>query len=231
MTAESELQLSLAEGMSTTRSIRRYSDEPVTDEQLATMMFLATRAPSGSNRQPFRFLVLRNGPKAQQARILLADGAQQMWREKAAKREFGEAPAESATGRMLATMQHYVDNLASAPVVILPCLVRYREPVFSEGASIYPAVQNLLLGARSIGLGGAMSMFHELRLQEIRDVLSIPDNVLVAATLTIGKPAGRNGNVRRRPLRDFVFEDSWDSTTEWAVDPDGTRFTGGPRAS
>src|SRR5579872_110096 len=71
--------MDLLEGLATTRAIRRYTDRPVTEQELATILWAATRAPSGSNRQPFRFLVLRDGPRAQQARALLGDAARRMW--------------------------------------------------------------------------------------------------------------------------------------------------------
>src|SRR5207245_8194898 len=69
----------LLEGLSTTRTIRRYRDEPVPPEALRAILFAATRAPSGSNRQPFRFIVLTDGPKAQQAKQLIAAGARKVW--------------------------------------------------------------------------------------------------------------------------------------------------------
>lgn len=230
MTGDPERALSLAEGLSTTRSIRRYTTEPVTDEQLATALHLATRAPSGSNRQPFRFVVLRDGPVAMQVRELLAEGAAEMWREKEAKNEFVSGTPSPRTARMLATMRHYVEHLGQAPVIVLPAMVRYREPTLSEGASIYPAVQNLLLGARSVGLGGALTMFHQYRETAIRKLLEVPESAFLAATITLGVPEGGHGPVRRKPLSDLVFEDRWGAAPGWAVDPEGTRFTGGPRA-
>ena len=224
-------ELSFFEGLTTTRTIRRYLDTPVTDEQLATVMHLATRAPSGSNRQPFRFVVLRDGANARQVRALLAEGAAEVWGAKRAKNEFGDSAPTSRTARMLSSMDHYVATFADAPVIVLPCMVRYREPTPSEGASIYPAVQNLLLGARSVGLGGALTMFHQTREAPIRSVLELPDEAFIAATITLGVPAGRHGPVRRKPIGQVVFEDQWDSSPAWAVDPEGTRFTGGPKST
>lgn len=223
------VDITLAEGLATTRSIRRYTDEPVSDEQLASLMFLASRAPSGSNRQPFRFIALRDGPVAKQVRQLLAEGAREVWQAKMDRNEFDASDPGSKSGRMIASMADYVENLATVPLIVLPCMVRYRPPVVTEGASVYPAVQNLLLGARSLGLGGALSMFHEYRLDQIRHALEIPDNAFIAATVTIGRPQGSHGPVRRRPLADLVFEDCWGVTPAWATDPPGTRFTGGPR--
>lgn len=223
--------LSLIEGLSTTRSIRRYADTPVTEDQLAMMMHLATRAPSGSNRQPFRFVVLRDGPVAQTVRSLLGQGAHQIWAEKRAKGEFPDVRPDSPTARMLASMDHYVDTLAAAPVIVLPCMVRYRPPTVTEGASIYPAVQNLLLGARAVGLGGALSMFHRVKEAEIRAALGMPDDAFIAATITIGVPAGSHGPVRRKPIASVVYDDAWEGDAAWAVDPPGTRFTGGPKTT
>lgn len=231
MTEPSMIEPTLSEGLATTRSIRRYSDEPVSEDQLARMLFLATRAPSGSNRQPTRFIVLRDGPVALEVRTLLAEGAHEIWFSKRASGEFPDRRPSSPTERMMATMDAYVENLASAPVIVLPCMVRYREPTETEGASVYPAVQNLLLGARAVGLGGALTMFHGQREDDIRGLLQIPDEAFIAATITIGHPVGAHGPVRRRPLADVVYEDTWGSAPAWAVDPEDARFTGGPRSS
>jgi nitroreductase len=126
---------------------------------------------------------------------------------------------------MAATMQHYVDNFESVPVLILPCLVRYRDPNPMEGASIYPACQNLLLAARAVGLGGVFTGFHYSVEPELRRLLSIPEEAFMAGTITLGWPEGNHGPVRRRPLGELVFEEQWGSSAAWAVDPAGTRFT------
>ena len=100
------------------------------------------------------------------------------------------AVASSPKARMAASMDHYVAHFAEAPVVILPCLVRYREPTPTEGASVYPAVQNLLLAARDLGYGGAIAMWHSLCEPALRDLLAIPDVVAIAATISLGRPLG-----------------------------------------
>jgi len=212
----------------TARTIRRYSDEPVTLAQLNEVLFLASRAPSGSNRQPFRFLVLRDEPSTQPVRELLAEGAAALWEAKRNRDEFPSDRADSATGRMLASMAAYVDSLAAVPVIVLPCMIRYREPTPTEGASVYPAVQNLILGARSVGLGSAITMFHQANEPAIRSALGIPDDAFIAATVTLGHPAGAHGPVRRMPLTDLVYDGRWGASSSWATDPEGTRFTGGP---
>ena len=220
-------EISLLEGLATTRAIRRYTDEPVAETDLAAILWHATRAPSGSNRQPFRFLVLRDGDKAIRARGLLGDAFRAAWATKRVSDGYqagsAAAAADSPKARMAATMQHYVDTFETVPVVVLACLRRYRAPGPDEGASIYPACQNLLLAARALGYGGALTMWHHTVETELRELLDIPDDVALSACITLGRPAGRHGPVRRRPLAELVFEDGWEQQATWAVDPLGTR--------
>lgn len=226
--------ISLLEGMATTRAIRRYTDDPIPEDDLATILWHATRAPSGSNRQPFRFVVLRDGPVATQAKALLGESFRQGWAAKRAADgyEAGSGAEDSSPkARMARTMQHFVDHFEATPVVVLPCLVRYRDPHPAEGASVYPACQNLLLAARALGYGGVMTTWHQFVEAELRELVGIPEGVAIAATIPLGRPAGSHGPVRRRPLRELVYEDRWEGPAEWAVDPEGTQFTsaGPPR--
>jgi nitroreductase len=141
----------------------------------------------------------------------------------------GQDP-NSPKSRQAATMQHYVDHIEQVPVIVFGCLVRYRDASPTEGASIYPACQNLLIAARSLGFGGALTMWHQGVEAELRELLAIPDNVAISACITLGKPQGSHGPVRRRPIAELVFENQWGNSPSWAVDPDGTRFTSaGPK--
>ena len=224
----------LLEGLTTTRSIRRYTDDPIPDAALRDILFAATRAPSGSNRQPFRFLVLRDSAVAGEAKRLIGDAARSAWGEKRTRDGYDRGTgtrADSPKARMAASMEHYVAHFEQAPVVVLPLLQRYRAPMPTEGASVYPACQNLLLAARALGYGGVLTVFHALVDAELHELLGIPDDVFIAATITLGTPAGHHGPVRRRPLAELVSEDTWGHAPAWAVDPPGTRHTsaGPPR--
>jgi nitroreductase len=227
-------EIGLLEGLTTTRSIRRYRDEPVPPDALRTMLFAASRAPSGSNRQPFRFIVLTDSAVAREAKALVGGGARRAWATKRDRDGYDRGSGrvdDSPKARMARAMQAYVDEFERAPVLVLPCLVRYREPTPTEGASVYPACQNLLLAARGLGYGGVLTLWHGLVETELRALLGVPDTVFMAATITLGRPAGRHGPVRRRPLSELVFADRWDEPAPWAVDPPGTRHTsaGPPR--
>jgi nitroreductase len=222
--------------VTTARAIRRYRDEPVPDDDLARMFFAASRAPSGSNRQTFRFVVLRDGPRAVEARALLGRTFRELWAAKRAADGYDAgsgADPSSPKARMAGTMQHFVDHVDRAPVIVLACLLRHRDPDPTEGASVYPACQNLLLAARDLGYGGVITMWHKFVEAELATVVGLPEQATISAVITLGRPAGHHGPVRRRPLGELVFEDGWGESAVWAVDPPGTRFTsaGPPRRS
>jgi nitroreductase len=200
----------LLEGLATTRAIRRYRPEPIPTDDLATILWHAGRAPSGSNRQPFRFLVLRDGPAATEARAVLGESFRAGW---AAKRDAdGYRPSRFAD-----SMQHYVDHFEESPVVVLVCLARYRSATPYEGASVYPACQNLLLAARGLGYGGALTMWHLGVEDELRRILGVPDDVALSACITLGRPMGRHGPVRRRPVGEITYDDRWGEAADWAT--------------
>lgn len=226
--------IDLLTGLATTRAIRRYRDEPIPDHDLSAILWHATRAPSGSNRQPFRFVVLRDGPGARQAKALLGESFRSMWAAKRARDGYDAgsgAQDDTPKARMAATMQHFVDHFEQTPVVVLACLRRYREPHPTEGASVYPACQNLLLAARALGYGGVMTVWHQFVEDDLRTLLGIPDDVAICATIPLGRPQGKHGPVRRRPVAELVYDDRWEAEAGWVADPPGTRFTsaGPPR--
>jgi hypothetical protein len=114
----------LFEGLCTTRAIRRYRPEPVPDRALRDILFAATRAPSGSNRQPFRFIVLTDGPRAREAKEILATGARQVWDVKKTTDRYDQGSgheSSSPKARMARTMQEYVDHLDEVPVRARTC--------------------------------------------------------------------------------------------------------------
>jgi nitroreductase len=212
--------------VTTTRAIRRYRPDPVPEDDLTRIFFAATRAPSGSNSQPFHFLVLRDGPRATEARGLLGQAFRTAWSTKRSDDGYDQGSGIDPTSRkarMAASMQHFVDHIHEAPVIVL-ALSRHRHGGhFTEGASVYPACQNLLLAARALGYGGVMTMWHQPVATQLVGLLEIPANVDIAATIPLGRPEGKHGPVRRSPLADLVSEDVYSARAPWARDPDNTR--------
>jgi nitroreductase len=225
----------LLEGLATTRAVRRFRPDPIPDDDLATILWHATRAPSGSNRQPYRFVVLRDGPNAREAKGLLGSAFRASWATKRAADRYDQGSGGdrlSPKARMAAAMQHFVDTFEETPVVLLACFVPYRDRHhFTDGASVFPACQNLLLAARGLGYGGVLTVWHRLVEDDLKALLGIPDEVVVAATIPVGRPEGGHGPVRRRPLVQLGFDDAWDEQATWATDPPHSLLTtGGPLA-
>jgi nitroreductase len=220
--------IGMLEGMATTRAIRRYTRDDIPVDDLNTMLWHASRAPSGSNRQGFRFLVLRHGERSRRAKRVLGEAFRAGWNAKFAADGYAQGSGrseDSPKSRQARAMQHYVDHFEDAPVVVLVCLLRHRKPDPYEGASVYPACQNLLLAARAMGYGGVLTMWHHSVEVDLRTLLEIPDDIALSACITLGRPSGAHGPVRRRPIGELVFEDSWGEPAAWAIDPPGTRFT------
>ncbi len=156
--------------------------------------------------------MLLDGPAARQAKAVLGVAFRAGWSRK--RDADGYRPSRFAD-----SMQQYVDRFEKIPVVVLVCLDRYRAPNPMEGASVYPACQNLLLAARAHGYGGALTMWHLGVEDELRRLLEIPEHVGLSACITLGVPEGHHGPVRRKPLSDVVFDDQWGRSASWAEDP------------
>ncbi|MDJ0848329.1 MAG: nitroreductase family protein [Myxococcota bacterium] len=216
------------DAIATTRSIHRYRSDPIPDADLGRILWSATRGPSGSNSQPFRFVVLRDGPRAAKAKGLLGDAFRRSWAEKSGsegwKKGSGAKP-DSRKARTARAMQRFVDRFEEIPVVVLVCALRYRAPHPYEGASIYPACQNLLLAARSLGYGGTIAIWHVACEAALRELLEIPEDVFIAATIPLGVPEGRHGPLRRRPVRELVFDDVWQGEAGWIADEPDARLS------
>jgi nitroreductase len=109
---------------------------------------------------------------------------------------------------MLAAAEYLADHIHEAPVWIVPCL-ESANPTRTSGSSIYPAIQNILLAARALGLGATLTTLYLQFEKEAEAAFGLPPNVHSYALLPIGYPMGRFGPVRRVPLVDVVFEDRW----------------------
>ena len=169
-----------------------------------------------------------------EAKALLARGFREGWEEKQADAGYGSGSALDPTtrkGRSRMALQHLVDHFEEVPVVVLACLTPWRGTAFIQGASVYPACQNLLLAARALGYGGVMTGWHGPVEGELRTLLGIPEDVIVAATIPLGRPLGNHGPVRRLPVADVVYDAEWGASAAWVDDPEGTRFAGPPPPS
>ncbi len=158
--------------------------------------------------QRWRFLVVKD-PK-----IKRTVGAyyKRAWDEIVAPRYGAGDPAPGTSRerflRMLDAAQYLADHIHEAPVWIIPCL-EGANPTRTSGSSIYPAVQNMLLAARALGLGATLTTLYLNFESEVEAALGLPANVHSYALLPIGYPMGRFGPVRRIPIADVVYEEQW----------------------
>jgi nitroreductase len=206
--------------LATTRSLRRFHPEPIPPDHLAVILRAASWAPSAANTQPARFVVLPHDEASAPARHLLGDAFRQAWAAKMLRDGIADALAlqpQSAKARTGRTMQTFVDGFESIPAVVLACLAGRLTGDLFDGASVYPACQNLLLAARVLGYGGTLSTWHTGCESQLRAMLGIPDGAVIAATIALGRPVGRHGALRRRPLADLVFTGTWGHAPHWAV--------------
>jgi nitroreductase len=196
--------MDLADAMRTQRAIRRLKPDPVDDTLLLRCLELATRAPSGANRQPAEFILVRE-PVAKAA---LGRLYRQAWSVYGGigKRLYGR---REKTRRIIAAVDWQVDHWEEIPVVVVACLRGVALPLpgvarSSRYGSIYPAIQNLLLAARAEGLGAALTTLPVYSQWAARRVLGIPWYVEPVAAIPVGWPRGRYGPTTRRPVERSV---------------------------
>jgi nitroreductase len=195
--------------VTTQRAMRRLKPDPIPDALLRRIMDAAICAPSGGNRQGWRFLVVRD--RATRAR--LGELYREAWSELTKVpyyRDAAAAPRDSALGKMAASAAHLAEHLGEAPVLILACIAADGvAPALTTGASIYPAVQNIMLTARALGIGSCITTIHRYRDAQVRELLGIPAGFETAALIPLGYPLGTFGRPPRQPVGEVTFADRW----------------------
>ena len=198
------------EAVTTQRAMRRLKPDPIPDALLRQIMETAICAPSGGNRQGWSFLVIKDAAK----RARLGELYREAWGELIKIPYYADAarqPPDSPAARMLASARHLGEHLGEAPVLILACIeVDPGVAVnLTTGSSIYPAVQNIMLAARALGIGSCLTTIHRYRDKQVKELLGIPAPVETAALIPLGYPLGKFGRAPRRPLGEVAFADTW----------------------
>jgi nitroreductase len=209
------------EAMRTLRAVRRLRPDAIPDAVLHRVIAAATFAPTGGNAQPWRVVVVRDAAKKQKLGALYAE----RWFAYSAghMKLVADAPADvkAKTQKMLASGNYLAEHFARTPAVLVFCFnpkimaltdAKQERPHVVGGASIYPAVQNLLLACRAEGLGCVLTTLLCEVEPEVRKLLSIPDPWYTAAAVPIGYPLLRgHGPLSRKPVRKMAFADTWGS--------------------
>jgi len=197
------------EVMSTMRAMRRLKPDPVPDELINKILQVAQWAPSGGNTQRWRFLVVKDPKIKKKVQVYY----KRLYDEIVGPRYSSSAPPPgsdpSRYQRQHAAVKYLTDHYHEAPVWIVACLEDGENPDRTAGSSIYPAVQNMLLAARALGLGTTLTTRHTGYGKEVDAIFGLPSGLHSYAILPIGWPMGRFGPLSRGPLKDFVFQDQW----------------------
>jgi nitroreductase len=199
--------------MSTARTIRRFTDEPVDDGTLARCLQAATWAPNGANAQGWRFIVLRS-PELRAVVAVAAARALEV-----IEPVYGMSrPADDDDGRRARTDRATYELHDRAGEFTSVLFTQQRFSTASDlllGGSIFPAMQNFLLAARALGLGACLTSWASYGGEHLlREATGVPDDWMLAGHVVVGWPRGNHGPVRRRPLSEVVFLDHWDQAAD-----------------
>lgn len=207
--------MDLFEAIHTQRAIRRLKPDPIPDSVIRQILDAAICAPSGGNRQGWIFLVIRDPEVRERIGELYREGFQDLLNVPY-YRDAGAAPPASPAGRLMASARHLAEHLHEAPLLILACLnTEGMAPGITMGSSIYPAVQNILLAARALGIGSTLTTIHRFRDRQVKELLGIPPGVETAALIPLGYPITKFGRPPRKPAREVIYLDRWGQAPAW----------------
>jgi nitroreductase len=207
MGIDERLRMTLGEAIFTQRAIRRLKADPISDADLETILAAAARAPSGGNRQPWRFLAVRDKALKQQ----LAEWYVEAYWARRKENGFSgpeDIPKEDSSGQAALHFSTDAGNYAKAPVLVL---------VIAEhsGVDLSGACQNLMLAARALGIGSTITSIGGIHERDVHRLLGIPDGMDATCCIPLGYPEGNFGAAKRKPLSEIAFIDYFGAAGPW----------------
>jgi nitroreductase len=192
------------------RAIRYFRDEAVPDALIEQVLDAAIRAPSGSNRQSWHFVVVTD-PEIKKALQGYYKQSFDVYASMMAHVPPRPGVSEETQARVVKSAVYLSEHLHEAPVLIIPCMIFEQGRIHGDGpmqdmarksiySSIYPAVQNLLLACRAVGLGACLTTLHLMYEEPIAKLLHLPDNAETMALIPVGWPSAKFGPVKRVPV-------------------------------
>jgi nitroreductase len=196
------------------RAMRRLDTKPVPEELLVKLIDAANQAPSGSNMQGARWIVVRD----QEVKNELAEMNRVAVDAYVGPRldDPGSLPHQSADKRkrMLDSVIWQKDHLHEIPAIVIACMDFFQkidpQTAARGGGSIWPGIQNLLLAARALGLGAAPTTLGLSDPEKVKTLLNLPDTMAAYCLIPVGYPLGNFGPVTRLPVEDTMRWDRWD---------------------
>lgn len=221
-------EIGLFDAIYSARALRRLKPDPVPDEIIERILDAAIRAPSAGNAQNWAFIVVRDREQRRKLGTIYrkaSDIASEMYKARGRPAHL----TEDQYRRMMSSGAYLWDHIDEAPVLLVPCLraratperaafppfldATYEQELAYEqrirGASIYPAVQNIILACRAFGLGTLITTNHIRCEDEVKAVLGLPPDVSTYALMPIGYPRGKFGPLSRKPVSEVAYADRW----------------------
>jgi nitroreductase len=213
LTSGREATDDLWEAIHSQRAIRYWTSAPVPRALLETVVAAAAKAPSGSNTQPWVFVVVDDRDKLAAIAAALREVSSNIEGLRGML-DNADDIEDKTTRLMLQGARAFFGELERAPALIIPCLYGLSSPTndptsLLAGSSIYMAVQNLMLAARGVGLGTVMTTAHEMVDKPLRELLAIPQDAHPVALIPIGFPDANFGPTKRKPIEDVIRFNSW----------------------
>src|SRR5438552_6418598 len=217
------MPMDLFEALSTTRAVRRFTAAPVSDAEILTCIRAATQAPSGGNIQPWQFLVVTDAATRRALGQVYRRAYDRYEPALLRARPPARTPEEEASfARMRAASRHLAEHLGEAPalvLVLMPSISMTLEDaegpldVGTPFASVYPAVQNLMLAARGLGIGTTLTTVYRVYQDEVRTICGIPERYEIVALIPMGRPRAPFRVGRRRPAAQVTH---WERFGDWS---------------
>jgi nitroreductase len=211
--------ISLYDGLMTTRAMRRLSPDPIDQGTIEALLRAAQQGPSGGNIQPWQFLVLTDAADRAAMGVIYRECYDRYESALLAMiPPMKDEVEQRAWDRTVAASRHLAENLAEVPVHVLVVIPEMSMSISDEDgemdigsplASVYPAVQNLMLAARGFGLGSTLTTVFRIQHERVCDTFGIPRGMSVVALVPVGRPLGRFGVARRRPVEKATHWGRW----------------------
>jgi nitroreductase len=209
------MEVPTLEAIRTLRSMRHLKSDLVEPDKIHRILEAAGKAPSGGNSQPWEFIVITDSNVKKRVRDLTVEGLAIYANANL------RIPKDAVTDFLKPSnpVAWMAQNTDKAPVLILVCLNEKRAKRLSDEwtsleeqanwASVFPAVQNLLLAARALRLGTAISIFPLFKIRDLKETLKLPDYVKPGILVYVGYPVGSFSEPERLPIENFIHENQW----------------------
>lgn len=211
--------MELMEALTTLRAIRRYTDEPVTEDEIVECLRAANQAPSGGNIQPWQFLVIADAAKKRAiGELYLKAWNRYEPQVLKALRPPRDDEEKARMERILNSSRHLAKHIVEAPGLVAFLMPNIRMTLEDEQGemdtgtpygSIFPAVQNFMLAARGMGIGTTLTTLVRIYSPEFRALCDVPEHMELVALVPMGRPKGKFGVAARRPVEAVTHWDTF----------------------